>query len=92
MTYYQLRPAGTATPAKRWLQTAVAAVVGTGLLIVSFFFALFALAALALTVAVLAARWWWLLRKARRRTDQANGVVEGEYRVVERERSGAEER
>ena len=85
MDPYQLPPAGQANAAKRWLQTALAAVAGTALLVLAFFFALFALAAIAVLVAVLGARWWWMTRKARRAAREAHDdVVEGEYRVVER--------
>lgn len=85
----QLPPAGHDSPAKRWLQTALAALVGTGLLVLAFFFAVFALIAAALLVAVLAGRWWWLSRRARRAARDSDNVVEGEYRVVE-QRGGEE--
>lgn len=80
----QLPPVGHDSPAKRWLQTALAALVGTGLLVLAFFFAVFALIAAALLVAVFAGRWWWLSRRARRAARDSDNVVEGEYRVVER--------
>jgi len=70
---------------QRWLKTALAAVAGTALLVLGFFFALFALAAAGLLIAVLGLRWWWIARKVRRTAGTAEGVVEGEYRVVERE-------
>jgi Flp pilus assembly protein TadB len=84
MNPYQLPPAGHESPAKRWLQTAVAAVAATGLLVLAFFFAVFALVAAVLLIAVVAARWWWLTRRLRRAAREADTVVEGEYRVVER--------
>jgi hypothetical protein len=83
-----LPPPGEDPPAKRWLQTAIAAVLGTGLLILAFFFAVFAVAAAALLVSVLAARWWWISRRARGAAKDSEAVVEGEYRVVQRD--GAE--
>lgn len=76
-------------PVARWLKTAVAALVGAGLLVLGFFFALFALAAGALVVTAVLIRWWWIARKLRRSrtTGQtaAETVVEGEFVVVERE-------
>ena len=88
MDPYQLPPDGGASPARRWLQTALAAVLATGLLVLAFFFAVFALIAAGLLVAVLAARWWWLVRRARKNAQASDTVVEGEYRVVERDTEG----
>lgn len=89
MNPHQLPPSGHDSPAKRWLQTALAAIVATGLLVLAFFFAVFALVAAALLVAVLAARWWWVLRRVRRAAEaqrrETDTVVEGEYRVVDRD-------
>ncbi len=84
MDPHRLPPADRTHAAQRWLQTALAAVAGTALLVLAFFFALFALAAIAALVAVLGARWWWATRKVRRAAHDADDVVEGEYRVVER--------
>lgn len=101
MIRYQLPPAGHAgSPARRWLQTAIAAVAGVALLVLGFFFALFAIAAALLLVAVVAARFWWIARRfrahaARGRPTYADTVVEGEYQVVERDgrsRAGDERR
>lgn len=85
MTQYTLPPGRqSASPARRWLQTALAAIVGTGLLVLAFFFAMFALIAATLLVGIVAVRWWWLVRAARRRAAAEETVVEGEYRVIER--------
>ena len=88
MSSYQLPPPGDGNPAKRWLQAALATAGGAALIVLSFFFALFALAAAALLIAVIGARWRWMLRKARRAAERANGVVEGEYQVIERDEDG----
>jgi len=86
MTQYTLPPGHQAAgPARRWLQTALAAIVGTGLLVLAFFFAMFAVIAATLLVGVVALRWWWLVRAARRRAAASDTVVEGEYRVIERQ-------
>jgi uncharacterized iron-regulated membrane protein len=90
MDPYRLPPADQRNPAMRWLQAAIAAVAGTALLVLAFFFALFALAAIAILIAVLAGRWWWMTRKARRTARAGDDVVEGEYRVVERQGKGDE--
>ncbi|HEY9446985.1 MAG TPA: hypothetical protein VIQ62_07910 [Burkholderiales bacterium] len=88
MPQYTLPPGHrAASPARRWLQTALAAVAGTGVLVLAFFFAMFALMAAALLVGVVAVRWWWLVRAARRRAPPEDTVVEGEYRVIEHQSS-----
>lgn len=84
-----LPPPGHGNPAKRWLQAVLAAIVGTGLLVLAFFFAVFALIAAALLIAVIAGRWWWLSRRVQRAAPESDTVVEGEYRVVDR-RGGEE--
>ena len=92
MNAYQLPPAGSGGRTARWLQAVIAAVAGTILAVLGFFFALFALAAVALVVAVLGLRWWWLVRKVRSTQRAAEGVVEGEYRVIEREDENRDDR
>ncbi len=69
MPQYTLPPGHrAASPRAAGCRTALAAVAGTGLLVLAFFFAMFALMAAALLVGVIAVRWWWLVRAARRRT------------------------
>jgi hypothetical protein len=81
---YQL-PGGSGTGvAQRWLQAAIAAIVGTGLLVLAFFFAVFAAIMLGLLVTGIAIRWWWVTRKLRRAAREEERVMEGEYRVIER--------
>jgi hypothetical protein len=90
MDPHRLPPADQGNLAIRWLQTAIAAVAGTALLVLAFLFALFALAAIAILIAVLAGRWWWMTREARRAARAGDDVVEGQYRVVERQGKGDE--
>lgn len=66
-----------------WLARTAFALVGVALLVAAFFFMAFALAAGAIVGSAIAVRWWW--RNRNRRGDAGDGVVEGEYVVVERE-------
>jgi uncharacterized membrane protein YphA (DoxX/SURF4 family) len=82
--HYQL-PGHGSSVAQRWLQTAIAAIAGAALLVLGFFFAVFAAIVLATLVAGIALRGWWIVRKARRAASERERVMEGEYRVVDRE-------
>jgi hypothetical protein len=63
------------------IERAVFFVLGLVTLVTAFFFIGIALIAGAVLAGVFLLRWWWLQRKLRRA--EAEGWVEGEYRVVE---------
>ena len=66
-----------------WLQRALLALVGIGIVVVGFVFITIALIATALLVLAIGARWWWVMRKVRAQV-KASEALEGEYTVVER--------
>ena len=72
-----------------WIIRILVALITLTLVIVGFFFLTVALIAGALVAAVFGARLWWMMRKLKRAqadADNAN-VVDGDYRVIERESS-----
>ena len=75
----------------------IAGTLVVGASIVLGFFAFLALSAIVLvSAAIIGLRVWWLKRKTlsgqeplRRQSGQAGGVIEGEYRVVKKDRNEA---
>ncbi|MCW5576963.1 MAG: hypothetical protein KIT13_12780 [Burkholderiales bacterium] len=57
--------------------------LGLVILVAAFFFVGIALIAGAIIACVLLVRWWWLKRKLAQVPMPDDGVVEGEYRVIE---------
>ena len=75
-----------------WITRILVALITLTLVVVGFFFLTVALIAGALVAAVFGARLWWMMRKLKRAqadADNAN-VVDGDYRVIERESSTAQ--
>ena len=60
------------------------AVLGIAVAFLAFFFLTVAFVIGAVAALVLGARWWWLMRRTRK-ARAAQGPIEGEYKVVERE-------
>lgn len=78
-----------------WPQRLLYALLGLVLLVLAFFFITVALVAGAFLALAVIARWWWLtrrLRREQRRRDERQGVLEGEYRIVDRENAGDDHR
>ena len=68
-----------------WPERLLAGVAGVLLLLLGLVFGAMLLSLAAIVGLVLAARIWWLRRKLLRQTPQTDqGVIEGEYRVLER--------
>lgn len=68
-------------PGAGWLERIVFFALGLVVLVAAFFFIGIALIAGAILAAVFLIRWWWFKRRLQRAAD--DGVVEGEYTVVE---------
>ena len=67
-----------------WIRRAAFAVLGVAVVFLAFFFLTIAFVVGAVAALVIGARWWWLMRRARKARD-AQGPIEGDYTVVERE-------
>lgn len=67
-----------------WLARVAFAVLGLAIAAIAFFALTIAVMIGAVVALVVGARWWWLMRRARK-TAEAQGPIEGEYTVVERE-------
>ncbi|HEX2828741.1 MAG TPA: hypothetical protein VHP37_20475 [Burkholderiales bacterium] len=67
-----------------WLARAAFALLGLAIAAVAFFAVTIALVIGVLVALVIGARWWWLMRRVRKAA-AAQGPIEGEYTVVERE-------
>ena len=74
-----------------WPQRIFYALLGLVLLVLAFFFLTVALIAGAFLALAVIARWWWLTRKLRRderKREERQGILEGEYRIVNGEQAG----
>jgi hypothetical protein len=68
-----------------WLGRAAFAVLGLAIAVLAFFFLAVAVVVGGVIALVVGVRFWWLVRKVKT-ARAASGPIEGEYKVVDRDR------
>ena len=79
------------TQGRNWILRAVFLLIAVGVFVLAFFFVTLALAAGAVLALLTLARWWWLTRRLRAAL-KAAAPLEGDYRIVDRDRVAERDR